>query len=661
MSDPVERAKQLFQDAQDYDSSSRAERMDDLRFCALSEQWPSWSVRDRNQPGKERPMLTINRMRGVVQLVTNDLISGIPAIKAVPVDDVSDPKTADGLTEILRHIQQRSNAKSAFALALSPMVREGIGYVKVGTRYVDDESFDVEPVILAVPNPFSVYFDPNSLLMDGSDAERALIAEDMSRAEFERRYPGVKTSSDFPEGMGDSRGWNTKEQVRIAEFYEIVTEESGYLVLLQDGRTVQVQGLTGVPAVAARPMKAKKCVWYKIAGSQILEQGEFPSKRIPIVPFIGNRTIYDGKQYIEGMARVMKSSQIQYNYQQSAMTEMIGYQPLAPYIAAAGQVEKYMNDWAKANRLPLPVLVYDPVTIAGNLAPPPQRQPFAQIPAGAFNLLQIAIDDMKAVVGQFDASLGAKEVDQSGRAIIAQQRQGDDAVAHYMMHRDLSITHVGRILLDMIPKLYTKPTVLKILGEDGELKTVNIDPSLQQSSVNVEGQVEAILNPAIGQYDITITTGPSYETRRQEGAALLTDLVSKYPALMERAGDLVIGAIDAPMADKLAERIRPPDVATGEGVTPEVQRMRQQMEQLMQTAEQLQAMLADKRAAEEREAEKAEIEKFDAMTRRLSALSGVWKTEADIKTQKVEVAGKIQEIVNQESDGEEAEDKDADE
>lgn len=625
----VRRIHSFFNLAVDADRESRAQRIEDLRFCALGEQWPSWARRDRMTPGRERPMLVINRAKQFVSRAVNSYLSAVPQIKVRPVDDEADPDTAKALEEIVRYIQQRSKSDMCYGLAIEPAIREGIGYCRVATRYVDDGGFDQEIVILPIPNPYSVYFDPSSVLPDGSDGRRCLIAEDMSREEFKQQYGDIDTGSFSFIGAGDNRGWDERDRVRVAEYFELETVQLGELLRLSDGSVIE-SGPMGQGdlypdemIVDRRPIEQTRCLWYKVAGSTIIDRREMPCSMLPVVRFAGQMTQIDSHRYWHGMVRDLRSSQIQYNYQQSAMTELVGLQPLAPWIAAAGQTEDYEDEWSQANRVPLTRLRYKPVTVAGTVVGPPQRQPFAQIPQGSFNLLQLAIDDMKAVTGQWNASQGSsEETDQSGRAILAQQRQGDISLAHFSIHANQAIEQLGRVIIDMIPRVYTRPMLFRILGEDGSVQQIAIDPNQPQArmaSPEMRG-IEAIYNPGMGKYDVAISTGPSFATRRAESAAMLMDLAAKFPPLMQVAGDLVVSSLDSPVADKIADRLRPPGTGGDEPPTPREQQLMQQADQAMKMAEMLQSQLQELGKRVTFEEEKQEIERYRAMTERLRVL-----------------------------------------
>jgi hypothetical protein len=218
--------------------------------------------------------------------------------------------------------------------------------------------------------------------------------------------------------------------------------------------------------------------------------------------------------------------------------------------------------------------------------PPPQRQTF-EPPIQAMSMLRMqSADDLKATTGIYDASLGARSNEQSGRAILARQKEGDVANFHYADNLARAIKHLGRILVDLIPKIYDAPRVLRIIGKEEEERIVAINQP------TIEKGVMRIYDLAVGKYDVTVSVGPSYSTKRQEAVASMMELSQAYPPLMQVAGDLMVKNMDWPGAQQIAERLRkvlPANLA--EDDDGEKQRIpaeaQQQMEQMAQQNEQL--------------------------------------------------------------------------
>src|SRR5688500_6818393 len=121
---------------------------------------------------------------------------------------------------------------------------------------------------------------------------------------------------------------------------------------------------------------------------------------------------------------------------------------------------------------------------------------------------------MKSFIGIYDASLGARSNETSGRAIMARQREGDVSTFHFIDNLSRAIRHGGRILLDLIPTVYTTERMIRILGEDLTPKTVKVAPTGQpvteQPGEPDPEELEAALkegrppNPSMSAiYDIT--------------------------------------------------------------------------------------------------------------------------------------------------------------
>jgi hypothetical protein len=301
--------------------------------------------------------------------------------------------------------------------------------------------------------------------------------------------------------------------------------------------------------------------------------------------------------------RPAMDAQRMYNYAASAFVERVALTPKAPYVATASQIEGYETQWEEANTSNASVLPYN----ADPSAPPPQRQQAADIPAGWMQVMQGMEHDIQGALGMYNASLGAPSNEKSGKAIMARQREADNATFHIIDNLSRGIRHVGRILIDLIPKIYDTDRVIRILGEDGSEEFARINPMQEQAKLEVKDPagrvVERIYNPGVGRYDVTVTTGPAYGTKRQEAAEFMTQIVQSSPDMMPMIGDLMFKSMDMPYAQEISERLKkmmPPQLQGEEdeqAVPPQVQMQMQQMneafQQLQSGAQQLQQDLAD--------------------------------------------------------------------
>lgn len=623
----VEQAQKHFALSLSAESQGRVERLDDIKFVRLGDQWPEAVKRDRERPGRERPCLTINRLFQFRNQVINEIRQNRPSIKVRPVDDNADIDTAEVIQGLIRHIQDASNAEVAYDTAAEWQVDTGLGYFRIFTGYCDDDSFDLDIKIGRIHDPNKVYFDPESTAVDGSDARWAFVVEEWNREDFEKDYPDVDVTGWDKGGAGDASGWYGKETARVAEYF-VIEKQPKTLALLQDGTVVDKQEIPEEAQhliVKERKSEVKTCKWYTIAGDQQLEATELPTTFIPIIPVLGSEVWVEGRRHLHGLTRHAKDPARLYNYMQSANTETLALAPKAPFIGAVGQFESTQHEWASANSINLPYLEYDPIDVMGTVLPAPQRQQGPSTNPGFEAAMMRSIDDMKSTMGIFDASLGNRESDQSGKAILSQQRQASIGNFHFSDNLARSIRQAGRIIVEMIPKIYDTARVARIIGEDGTPKNIKLDPQQQGAKAEQQsenGEIQSIYNLGVGKYDVSVDVGPSYATKRQEAAESMVQMSQSDPSLMQIAGDLIIKNMDWPEADEIAKRKKamlPPQILEtlkdeNKSEDPVVAQMMNQMaDQVQHLSQELQAATSAKQIKDE----ELEIKRFEAQTKRL--------------------------------------------
>jgi len=549
----IQEAIEFLKFANDADTMNRQEALDDLKFGG-GDQWPVELQNSRNL--ESRPVITVNKVDNYCRQVSNQQRQQRPRIKVHATNTHEDMVDAQTISGIIRHIEVNSNADHAYDNAFEYAVRMGWGYMRVRTDYISEDSFDQEIYIDAVDNPFTVYFDPNSVLPDGSDADRCLITTMMRKDEFRKLYPDAEDggTSFTQRGTGDSQSeWITKEDIRLAEYYYTVKEKAK-LYLLSDGTATFADdkdfftrlAAYGIEVVDTRESYKKTIKYCKLTAVEVLEERDWAGKYIPIVPVYGRHIVIGDKRKKFGMIRYAKDPQRMYNFWQTSITEGVALAPKAKWLLAEGQDEGHENDWTNANIKSFPLLRYKQTDIDGRPAPPPTRLQPEPPQAGIMAAAMGVDNDIKAIMGVFDpAQLGQGNI--SGKALNGQQQQVDLTNFDYYDNLTRSIAHVGKICLDLIPKIYDTERVMRIIGDDGkpELLTIN-----QRDSVG------RVLNDiSVGQYDVVMETGPGYNSKRQEAVENMLPLLSAAPELMQVAGDLVFRNMDWPGADIIADRL----------------------------------------------------------------------------------------------------------
>lgn len=539
----IDEARENLKWAVDTNAEERKRQQDDLKFCTL-EQWDSRIRRDReNDPNGARPCLTIDKINQYVSQVENDFRQNPVTGKVRPVSEDADEDAADVFQGAIRNIEDHSMAQVAYVQAGGWAVRCGEGYFRFLTEYKDDKSFKQKIVIKPVADMFSCYLGPHKM-PDGSDAPYGFIFEDLKEETFKRLYPKAKQrdAAEF-DGLDDYADyWGEKDTVRVAEYFYFEYEPTP-IVQLSDGRTMPKSEYSTLPDQSPAPdgmtmlpkpeitderiAQIKRVKWVKMTGVEILEKRDWAGKYIPIVKVLGKEAWVNGQRHCWGLVRPAKDSLRMYNYWASALTEKLALSPKAPFIGAKGQFSD--PRWQRANTENYAALEYDAIDVNGILVPPPKRQEPTQIEAGLMHMFPLIEHDVQTSLGMFKASLGEERPQQSGKAILALTRESDTGTYHFAGNMGISVCHGSRIMIDLIPKIYDAEEVMHMLGDDGSSSQVKLDPKQQmavQRITDERGKIQKIYNLAIGEYGVTVTVGPSYNTRRMENAALFTDLAN---------------------------------------------------------------------------------------------------------------------------------------
>ena len=662
--DIIEEAKAAFERCDENESDNRENALADLKFGRMGEQWKEVDEEQRSQEG--RPSLTVNRMPTFIRQIVNDARLNKPSIKVHPVDDKGDPETAEILNGIIRNIEVQSKADIAYDTAIDSAVSNGFGYFRIDIEYARDDSFEQDIVINRIANPLTVYGDPASTAADSSDWNVAFVTEMMRKDLFEAEYPDAE-AVDWEALRADdnARLWFESDGVRLAEYW-VRDEITRTLLRLSSGEVMYEDDFSpnqeffaqaGITVEADRQVPSHKVVQHLITGAEVLETTEWVGRYIPIVPVYGDEVNVEGRRYFQSLIHFAKDSQRMYNYWRTAATELVALAPKAPFIGPEGAFDDDPR-WATANTQSHAYLEY-----SGQI--PPQRQPFAGVPAGALQEALNASDDMKNTMGLYDASLGARSNETSGVAIKARQREGDISTFHFQDNMTRAIRHGGLIVLDLIPHIYSEPRIMRIMGEDETPENVPINqpiPQMIQGQPQLDEQGQPVTKAydlTVGKYDVAVKAGPSFTTRREEAANQMIEMVRAFPQAAPIMGDILADSLDWPRADEIAKRLKtllPPNLQGEEdGPDPQVLAMQQQMQEglkaYQQMGQELEALKASKAIEAEKlkidqmkaqaDVAKVDIEKFKAETDRFAAEAEARKDIAEAQQREFDALAKM--------------------
>jgi len=579
-------AMELYDLSINADSINRERQREDIRFVKMLEQWPEDVKRSREEQGL--PCLTVDQLNPIVNQVVNDCRLNKPAIKVKPVDSQGDPKTAEILGGLIKNIEYTSNADVAYDTAVDYSVSSGRGYMRVITDYARSDTFEQDLFIKPVPDPLTIVPDVYSTAADSSDWTYAFVLERVTKADYRRRFKR-KDVVNWDTLATLDNDWFGDDCATIAEYWKR-EEVDAWVVMLSDGKTEKVEEepeegqvltegqpaidpFTGQPAIdpmtgepvwivepvtviAIRETTAYKVTQYIVSGKEVLETVDWPGQYIPIIPVYGKDFFFEGRRHFLSLVRPAFDAQRMKNYWRSMSTSMVALAPRVPFIGheTAFQGED-AGKWETANSENHAFIsVPDGAQI-------PQRQPNPVVSTGMLQEAMNAVDDIKSITGVFDASLGARSNETSGRAIIARQREGDVATFNFIDNLSRGIRWLGVVLVDLIPHYFSVERMARIINPDGDPQTVKfVSPEQMQQYIQQVGesqaQMEEIYSLGLGKYDIAVESGPSFTTQREEANQFFVELMRALPQYAGLIAPAALKTFDAPGVVELTKQLQ---------------------------------------------------------------------------------------------------------
>ena len=548
------------------ESNWRRRAEQELDFTDSLIHWTAAQLDER----RGRPSLTFDKIGPSIDQVVNDARQNPPEPRISPVGSGGDKDTAQIIQGLIRNIDNDSCSDVAFMTGYEHAVKVGRGWWRVDYQFENDPDPDSDEVpqnafwqkilVNRISNLFSVYPDPATEKFDYSDMRYCFVTEDLDETIFKEQHPHSKAASGDFSGVGDDikNDWFPKGCIRVAEYWWIEVEED-YICQLPDRRIVKWDQVpAGVIPVNTRKTEKRKVKYALLSGNEILERRDHPGRWIPLIPCLGREIREDKKRAYRGMIRPAMDANLSYDYMRSKQVEAVALAPLAPWQVYEGQIDGYEEVYTNANRKATPYLIHKLKDAEGNTFPaPPMRQVVSPEIQAMTVCVQQAAQDCESQLSTYAPSLGAPSPEASGRAIMARQREGDNA--HFNYHDNLAraIRHTGRVIVDLIPHIYSEERTISIYDPDGASRIVPIN---QVHIYQGAEKLYNLVNSAM-RYDVVIGSGPSYATKRQQGVDAFLQLVQAVPEPMMRALDLGVRMMDIPMADKIADRLRPPDIA----------------------------------------------------------------------------------------------------
>lgn len=602
----------------DYDRINRSQALDDKKFSA-GEQWDPIVLEQR----KGLPCLVINSIPQFTAQLVGDWRESRKAIKILATND-EDVDIASIRADMIRAIEVQSRADRVYDSSFESLVQCGDGAFRIAVEYARDDVFDQDIFIRPIEDVHATVWDRFSVDPTGRDAKRVFVDDRMPISEFKRKYPG-KDPSDLIDDTNDLQTWNVEgwidaDSYRVTEYWRLIQRRK-VIALFGNGKIFELDGTNGEELVEkyGNPVKTR-IAWCSYAQMHLVTafcilEGPFEYRlnRLPIIRMSGRVVNVGGRRVRYGLVRFMKDAVRLRNFWRSVAAEQLGYAPKAQWMATESAVEGREDKIRAAHLSRDPLLVFNDEAVFGQNV---QRMDPPVMQDALLNESAVNAQDMKDVTGIHDASLGVRSNETSGRAIMARQKEGDVASLTFYDNGNAAVLEAGDVINQLIPQVIDGTRTLLTIGEDQAPKLIRVNDPMLPGSPDL----------AVGMFQVTLSTGTSYSTKRQEAAQALMDMIQVAPQIAQIAGDLIATNMDFPGAEKLAKRLKKtvppqfledddPDKQQGPQITPEqLQQLQLEMQALV---EENKALKVDKTL----EFKKLEIQAYDSKTKRIAALS----------------------------------------
>lgn len=625
----------------------------DMQYIA-GDPWDPKERKEREANG--RPCLNLDELNQYVNQQINNLRMNKRSIKVLPRGNGATDKTAEFHASLIRGIEYKSKAQSAYISGFESALQRSYGWFRISKQYINERSFEQELAIRRIPNPDVIYPDPDCKEVDFSDMKWCFAIDQIPKRQFLMRWPKAEIKDFSTELMVSHPAWIKEKSIQVAEYwkvklnprilYQVATGQSFYaddlpkearLEKAPDGSKVLVIGEQAVPIVNERKSERRQVIQYWTNGIEILEEKPWDGRYIPFVPVIGKEIWLDNgagaKRMWFSLVRLARDPQKLYAYAKTCEAESLGQVPKTPWIGYEGQFEGHEAEWAMANKKPIPFLQAKAITepTGGQLLPLPTRQLW-EPPIQSYEMAsETARRAIQSALGMYNSSVGKHDTNvKSGKAIEALDQQSDQGNYHFIDNFDRALEHAGRILDDMIEKTYDTPRDVGIQQPDDSYKTVRINEPVKEKGQVVEYRTDQ------GEHDVTISTGPSFESQREEVQAT-ADLLLENELFAPRIGWLAVKMKNlGPLGDKISDLIKPPDVDP-EGNAPIPPQLKQQMDAAQKLidmlTEQLNAAKDELQMREGEQQTKLEIARMQEETKRIIAMAQIDSKEGIVELQ----------------------------
>ena len=623
MADPTPKEiRDAYQDYRDAWREIRDAAKEDMR--AISPQGP-WTDEDRDaRKGSGRPCIHLDQLNQFLSQVNGNVRKSKRAIKAIPKGNGANDQDAQKRSAAIMGIEERSQAQPIYLGAFQSMIERSYGFAVIRTEYKDESSFDMEILIKPIMNPDTVLLSPYYKQPDASDIPDGFILDLMPKAQFKQKYPDARVTDFGDQDLNDSTitDWIKDKYLQIGEYWKVqstfetlllVETAKGPVVFKEDEwKAAKEAGIQG-EVKRDRKVEVPEVFQYMTNGLETLDRVPWDGSRIPIISCLGpERWTTEGgkpKRELLSMVRFARDPQMLLDYLASGECEEAGQIPKSPFVGAVGQFETDKEAWSEVTKVPHAFLQYDIQLDGGEVVPPPTRPQWTP----NFQVWEIAKDAAGRAV---QAAMGITPLPDA-----AQRRNQKSGVALEKIDDMMSLGsfpfvdrfescflhNMGWQINELITPVLDTQREMPISTPDGKRSTMQLvgntsHPLDESGAYEVQGLQDGHLHTGKGEFDVTLSTGPSEDSERQEQDEFVDSLIENLanlpmpgtPAAKVLALGIRMRPTLGPVGQQIADVFDPPP--PDPNMPPQAQAAIQQLQSQLQQAIQENSALHMERA-----------------------------------------------------------------
>lgn len=560
-----------------------------------------------------RPTLVLDELKQYLNSQENAARQNKRAVKVNPQGDGADDQSALMRGGMIRGIEYKSKATQAYVTAYGGALRRSYGYFKLTTDY-EPGSFNRIIKVVRIPNPDVIYLDPDAKEADWSDCEWSFEFESMRESRFLKRWPNATVRSFTPDHIGLAPNWisNTKDgkQIQVASYCRLEqgkkklllledgstldlsdpAVEGAHLIKMEDERGEETDGVEMADGRMAKVMEIRTdndphVTQYITNGIEILEETVLDFAEIPIIPVFGpEEWISEGsgsRRIFGSMVRGARDAYKGFCYAKSAIVERLGMDPKSPYEGWQGQFNT-QTDFRNLGSNPVGFVefaIIENPNGGGSILDKPVR-----------NLVEPQIGQYETAGESFRRSIQAamggtplptaaqRQNEKSGVALDRIKQSSDEGSFHFLDSLDRALERAGRMMDAVLGVVYdTHNRQVPFNDEAGEHKTIIANPHDEQGNRLPGFHTDG------GDHGVTISTGPSSDSQRDEATDFTNNLIA-HPEVLGPAAPKIIALLVklrnlGPIGDRIADILDP---QPGDGMSPAVSAQLQKAQAIIQ-------------------------------------------------------------------------------